>query len=158
MLGFISEALGWRPAVMLTSGYFPHHGSSLIDLRDVRPDPFDDILGAKIRRMQKIEGWTSEKRRLQHDLEAMSAWFGYVGWTVDPRTYLVHQVGQSFLYDVPVNKRGNFAIFRGMRVRVICLGSGAFTRWVRVGPLNPLDIEAPSPEVSVHRGQEQLNR
>ena len=158
MLGFISEALGWRPAVMLTSGYFPRHGSSLIDLRDVRPDPFDDILGAKIRRMQKIEAWTSEKRRLQRDLEAMSAWFGYVGWTVDPRTYLVHQVGQSFLYNVPLNKRGNFAIFRGKRVRIICLGSGAFTRWVRVGPLNPLDIEAPSPEMSVQRGREQLHR
>ncbi len=149
--------MSW-PAAVLTSGYFPRHGSSLIDLRDVRPDPFDDILGAKIRRMQSIEGWTSEKRRLQRDLETMSSWFGYVGWTVDPRTYLVHQVGQSFLYDVPVHKRGNFAIFRGKRVRVFCLGSGAFTRWVRVGPLNPLDVEAPTPEISILRGQEQLNR
>ena len=23
----------------------------------------------------------------------------------------------------------------------MCLGSGAFTRWIRVGPLSPLDVE-----------------
>lgn len=137
---------------MLTPGYFPRHGSSLINLRDILPDTFEDILGAKIKRMQSIEGWTAEKRRLQRDLDTMSPWFGYVGWTVDPRTYLVHQVGQSFLYDVPLGKRGNFAIFRGKRVRVLCLGSGAFTRWVRVGPLNPLDVEVPSPEISILHG------
>jgi len=130
---------------MLRPGYFPLNGSSLIDLRDVHPDPFDDILGAKIRRMQSIEDWTSQKRRLQGDIDAMCSRFGYVGWTVDPRTYLVHQVGQSFVYDVPLTKRGNFAIFRGKRVRIVCLGSGALTRWVRVGPLNQLNVEAPTP-------------
>jgi hypothetical protein len=129
--------------------------SSLIDLDHVHPDPCNDVLGAKIRRMNSINGWTAEKRRLQRDLEAMSPWFGYVGWRVDPRTYLVNYVGESFLYDVPLNKRGNFSIFRGKRVRVICLGSGAFTRWVRVGPVNPLDVEAPNPEVSVLRRQER---
>jgi hypothetical protein len=131
---------------MLTSGYFPCHGSSLIQLNHALPDTYNDVLGEKIKRIQEIGSWTSEKRRLQHDLEVMSPWFGYVGWTVDPRTYLVHQVGQSFLYDVPVNKRGRFAAFRGVRVRIICLGSGAFTRWVRVGPINPLDVETVGPD------------
>jgi hypothetical protein len=72
-LGFICEALFSWPAAMLTSGYFLRHGSSLIDLRDVRPNPFDDILGAKFRRMQSIGGSTSEKRRLRRDLEPMSS-------------------------------------------------------------------------------------
>jgi hypothetical protein len=132
----------------------PRSRSSLIEEDHVHPDTCDDFLGAKIQRMQSINRWTAEKRRLQRDLEAMSPWFGYVGWRVDPRTYLVNYVGESFLYDVPLNKRGNFAIFRGKRVRVMCLGSGAFTRWVRVGPVNPLDAEAPTLEVSVLRRQE----
>jgi hypothetical protein len=131
---------------MLTSGYFPCHGSSLIQLDHVLPDTYNDVLGEKIRRIQEIGSWTSEKRRLQRDLEVMSPWFGYVGWIVDPRTYLVHQVGQSFLYDVPVNKRGRLAAFRGIRVRLICLGSGSFTRWVRVGPINPLDVDTIGPD------------
>lgn len=101
----------------------PRYHSTLIDLNHVHADTFDDVLGAKIRRMNSITRWTAEKRRLQRDLEAMSPWFGYVGWRVDPRTYLVNCVGESFLYDVPLNKRGNFAMFRGKRVRVICLGS-----------------------------------
>lgn len=142
---------------MLTAGYFPRHGSSLIQLQHVFPDTYHDVLGAKIKRMQEIDTWTSEKRRLRHDLEAMSPWFGYVGWTVDPRTYLVHQVGQSFLYDVPLNKRGRLAAFRGKRVRLVCLGSGTFTRWVRVGPVNPLDVETVSPEARCTHAQRQAD-
>jgi hypothetical protein len=87
----------------------------------------------------------------------MSPWFGYVGCTVDPRTYLVHQVGQSFLYDVPLNKRGRLAAFRGKRVRLVCLGSGTFTRWVRVGPVNPLDVETVSPEARCTHAQRQAD-
>lgn len=129
------------------------YGSRIILVRDISPDTYDDCLGAKIRRIQEISGWTAEKRRLQRELEVMSPYFGYVGLHVDPREYLLHLVGQSFQYHVPLNKRGRLAQFRGKRVRMVCLGSGTFTRWIRVGPVNPLDVEAGSPErtfVDVH--------
>ena len=131
---------------MLTPCYFPHQGSTLIRLEHVLPDQYEDILGAKIHRLQAIDSWTAEKRKLQRDLAVMSTYFGYIGLWVDPRAYLVSQVGQSFIYDVPLNKRGNLSVFRGKRIRIICLGSGAFTRWIRVGPLNPLDVETNLPE------------
>lgn len=131
---------------MLTHGYFPRQGSTLIRLEHVLPDLCDDILGAKIHQLRTIDGWTAEKRKLQRDLEVMSPYFGYIGLQVDPRAYLVHQVGQSFIYDVPLNKRGNLSVFRGKRIRIICLGSGAFTRRIRVGPLSPLDVETTLPE------------
>lgn len=131
---------------MLTPSYFPHQGSTLIRLEHVLPDLCEDILGAKIHRLQAIASWTAEKRKLQRDLEVMSPYFGYIGLRVDPRAYLVHQVGQSFIYDVPLDKRGNLSVFRGKRIRIICLGSGAFTRWIRVGPLSPLDVETTLPE------------
>lgn len=131
---------------MLTPNYFPHQGSTLIRLEHVLPDLCEDILGAKIHRLQTIDRWTAEKRKLQRDLEVMSPYFGYIGLWVDPRAYLVYQVGQSFVYDVPLDKRGNLSVFRGKRIRIICLGSGAFNRWIRVGPLSPLDVETNLPE------------
>jgi hypothetical protein len=131
---------------MLTPNYFPHQGSTLIRLEHVLPDLCEDILGAKIHRLQTIDRWTAEKRKLQRDLEVMSPYFGYIGLWVDPRAYLVYQVGQSFVYDVPFDKRGNLSVFRGKRIRIICLGSGAFNRWIRVGPLSPLDVETNLPE------------
>jgi hypothetical protein len=131
---------------MLAPGYFPPQGSTLIRLEHVLPDQYEDILGAKIHRLQAIDSWTAEKRKLQRDLAVMSTYFGYIGLWVDPRAYLVSQVGQSFIYDVPLKKRGNLSVFRGKRIRIICLGSGAFTRWIRVGPLNPLDVETNLPE------------
>lgn len=131
---------------MLTPSYFPHQGSTLIRLEHVLPDLCEDILGAKILRLQSIDRWTAEKRKLQRDLEVMSPYFGYIGLWGDPRAYLVYQVGQSFVYDVPLDKRGNLSVFRGKRIRIICLGSGAFNRWIRVGPLSPLDVETNLPE------------
>jgi hypothetical protein len=131
---------------MLAPGYFPAQGSTLIRLEHVLPDQYEDILGAKIHRLQAIDSWTAEKRKLQRDLAVMSTYFGYIGLWVDPRSYLVSQVGQSFIYDVPLKKRGNLSVFRGKRIRIICLGSGAFTRWIRVGPLNPIDVETTLPE------------
>jgi hypothetical protein len=131
---------------MLTPSYFPCQGSTLISLEHVLPDLCEDILGAKIHRLQTIDRWTAEKRKLQRDLEVMSPYFGYIGLWVDPRAYLVYQVGQSFVYDVPLDKRGNLSVFRGKRIRIICLGSGAFNRWIRVGPLSPLDVETNLPE------------
>ena len=131
---------------MLTPSYFPHQGSTLIRLEHVLPDLCEDILGAKIHRLQTIDRWTAEKRKLQRDLEVMSPYFGYIGLWVDPRAYLVYQVGQSFVYDVPLDKRGHLSVFRGKRIRIICLGSGAFNRWIRVGPLSPLDVETNLPE------------
>lgn len=135
---------------MTGPGFRPVYGSRLIDAADVLPDTYDDVLGAKILRLQQIDRWTAEKRRLQRDLDIMCPYFGYAGWRADPRDYLIHLVGQSFQYDVPTNKRGRLARFRGVRVRLICLGSGLNTRWIRVGPVNPLDVQAASPDCAFH--------
>lgn len=85
-------------------------------------------------------GWTTEKEQLRHDLEVMSPYFGYIRFAAHPRDYIVHLVGQSFQYEVPVNKRGHLARFRGIRVRVACVRSGIRDRVVMVGPANPLDL------------------
>lgn len=104
---------------MTIHAFRPHYSSRMISPFDVLPDTYDDVLGSKLLRLQEIGRWTAEKRRLQHDLETMCPYFGYIGWHAEPRSYLVHLVGQSFQYDVPINKRGHLARFRGIRVRLI---------------------------------------
>ena len=97
------------------------------------PDDVADTVGLAVRQFNSISSWTGEKRRLREELDALCARHGYIGFEGDPRDYAVHRVGQSFLYDVPEGKRGRLAKFCGKRVRIICLYSGKFRRWLRVG-------------------------
>ena len=120
----------------------PSHGGRVIAGDAIRPDTVNDLVRAKLRRFNRIPTWTGEKRRLREELGALCTRHGYVGFQGDPRDYAAHLVGQSFLYDVPSDKRGWLERFRGKRVRIICLYSGSFRRWLRVGVVD----EAPRAE------------
>lgn len=111
----------------------PQRGGRVIPGYEILPDTVNDLIGAKLRRFNRIPNWTREKRRLRAELDALCAFHGYIGFEGDPRDYAAHLVGQSYLYDVPADKRGWLARFRGRRVRIICLYSGQFRRWLRVG-------------------------
>ena len=73
--------------------------------------------------------------RLREELDALCKTHGYIGFWGDSRNYALHRVGQSLQYDVPPNKRGWLAPLRGQRVRIICLYSGPYRRWLRAGPI-----------------------
>lgn len=113
----------------------PTGGGRVIAEDAISPDTVNDLVGAKLRRFNRILPWTGEKLRLRDELDALCERHGYIGFMGDPRNYVAHLVGQSYLYDVPPNKRGWLERFRGQRVRVICLHSGKFRRWLRVGPV-----------------------
>lgn len=97
------------------------------------PDDVADTVGLAVQQFNSIPIWTGEKRRLRKELDALCALEGYAGFEADPRDYAVHCVCQSFLYDVPEGKRGRLAKFCGKRVRIVCLWSGKYRRFVRVG-------------------------
>lgn len=125
-----------------TRGYdrFPElRGYGTIPADDARHDDLNDILAAKLRQFWRAQnshgGWTSELERLRGDAERICELGGYKGLWVDARDYLVHRVGQSFLYDVPIDKRGNLAEFAGKRIRVVCTHNGINQRYVRIGVL-----------------------
>lgn len=107
--------------------------SSVIDPRAMIADGPFDLIGAQIAQMMRIPNWTPKKQRLRDRLERMATLHGYIGFDADYRDYQVTRVGQSFLYDVPVRKRGHLAPFAGKRVRIVCVHSGPYRRWVRVG-------------------------
>ena len=123
-----------------TRGYdrFPEiRGYGTIPADDARHDDLNDLLAAKLRqfwRAQNSHGsWTNELESLRRDVERICELSGYQGLWVDARDYLVHRIGQSFLFDVPIDKRGKLAEFAGKRIRVVCTHNGTNQRYVRIG-------------------------
>lgn len=119
---------------------FPHtplEAGGVIAEQGMLPDDVADNVGLAVQQFNSISSWTGEKRRLREELDALCAHEGYVGFEADPRDYAVHRVGQSFLYDVPEGKRGRLAKFCGKRVRIVCLWSGKYRRFIRVGAVEP---------------------
>ena len=43
--------------------------------------------------------------------------------------YGLGSVGESYICEIPKNKKGNLGLFRGKQIRLFCIGSG--TRWLR---------------------------
>lgn len=120
----------WSARHTLGFDHFPGvRGNGTIPSEDARHDDMNDLIGARLRRLwkaqQHAEGWTAELEHARQDLERICTMHGYTNIWVDPRNYLVHRVGQSLLYDVPIDKRGGLAPFAGKRVRVVCLRSGS---------------------------------
>lgn len=124
---------------------FPHtplEPGGVIAEAGMLPDDVADAVGSAVQQFNRILGWTGEKRRLREDLDALCARERYAGFEADPRDYAVHRVGQSFLYDVPEGKRGRLAKFCGKRVRIVCLWSGKYRRFIRVGVIEPHPTKA----------------
>ena len=78
-------------------------------------------------------GWSPTKERMRQHLERLTCMHGCEGALLDYRDYRQTRVGQSYLYDVPLGKRGFLNQFAGYRVRLVCTYNGPFRKWVRVG-------------------------
>lgn len=132
-----------------TLGYdrFPKfQGHGTVPASEAIQDDLNDILAAKLREFWRARnfssGWTKEVERLRREVDQTCLLYGYRGLWVDTRDYLVHRVGQSFLFDVPRGKRGNLAEFAGKRIRIVCTHNSTHYRFIRVGVIG----EAPERE------------
>lgn len=108
-------------------------GNGVVPAKDVLPDHQRDLIGMLAYKVLRIEKWTSERAAHREHLERLAEAHGYVGAWLDYRDYHLTIVGQSYQYDVPLGKRGILAKFAGRRVRLVCVYSGPFRRWVRIG-------------------------
>jgi hypothetical protein len=118
----------------------PAEGGSVIPAHAMRPDRVDDLVGAKLKLFNAQPTWTRHKHQLRRELDLLCKDHGYIGFWADYRSYGVRMVGQSFQYDVPANKRGWLAPLRGKRVRVVCIYSGPYRRWLRAGPVKNVEV------------------
>jgi hypothetical protein len=112
---------------------------SVILPRTMIADTKDNLIGCLAAKLLNTPGgWSKAKERMRQHLEHLTRNHGYVGAWLDCRDYQLTRVGQSYLYDVPLGKRGILAQFAGQRVRLVCTYNGQFRTWVRVGPALPL--------------------
>jgi len=114
--------------------------TTMIALTDIEPDTQADLIGAKIAKLQAIPRWNGAKIKLRADLYAMLKFYGYRSFSTDTRDYHLHRVGQSYQYEVPLDKRGHLQPFRGKRVRLVCVWNGRFSVSTMVGVVNEIDI------------------
>ena len=92
----------------------------------VIPDDFDDTIGPFIQKLDKIETVTKEKRLLLIDIVEMAKKLAHILFYGDCRNYGVQRVGQSRIFIVPDDQKGNLKPFRGKRIRIVCLSSGHY--------------------------------
>jgi len=103
---------------------------------DTREDNHRDEVGQIVKAIQQIPTVTNEKRALIAELQNVATNYGYVTFSAGNHRWHVGRVGESYLYQVPENKLGHLAQFRGKVVRVVCIGSG--TRWIRTYMAGPV--------------------
>lgn len=83
----------------------------------------DDSL-AIIRELNSRTGWTKHAQKLQGELGELLKSKGYIRFWSTVGCFHASKIGNSFLYDVPLYKRGLLEEFRGKRVRIVCISSG----------------------------------
>lgn len=109
---------------------------SVIQPEEMIADTKDNLIGGLAAKLRHTPGgWSPTKEHMRQHLERLTCMHGYEGTLLDYRDYQLTRVGQSFLYDVPISKRGFLSQFSGQRVQLVCTYSGPFRKWVRVGRL-----------------------
>ena len=100
-------------------------------------DDFQDDVYPLLQQLRNSTSWNKKTHETKESLRSLLKSKGYVSIvTSNPNRYHVNSIGSSYLYDVPLDKRGHLERFRGKRVRIVCTGSGKHTwREVMAGPV-----------------------
>ena len=91
---------------------------------DVRP--FLDALADR-------KGWNDATKFALSELKKILKRKRYISFFGHPSRYHLTRIGDSCLYDVPVDRKGVLTGFRGKRVRLVCVSSGRFDRVLMAG-------------------------
>ena len=100
------------------------------------PDTVKDDVSMLIEKLNDRKHWNEESKEKLAKLMKLLEKKGYIFFSGSPYRYHLYQVGNSCLYDIPMNRRGHLSIFRGKRVRIICVSSGRYSRTLSAGVVN----------------------
>ena len=92
------------------------------------PYPLSDNAGIIIKALQDRKIWGAEQKGLLEQLIDMLGRKQYITFVGHPARYHLTLIGQSCLVDVLGKKRGHLSVFRGKRIRLVCVSSGRFDR------------------------------
>jgi hypothetical protein len=93
---------------------------------DVIEDPSNDDIGQLMNVIRQMPTWTKVKQGLFDDLVELLKKKKYIQFEGDFREYHLTRVGESCLFNVPINRRGHLSIFRGKTIRLVCVSSGKY--------------------------------
>jgi hypothetical protein len=97
------------------------------------PDTLADKIGELGRAIRSQPHFNSEAIRFANELERRLVRLGYIRFTANVTNYSTWRTGEARLFFVPEHRRGALSVFRGKAIRLICVGSGRFTRELRAG-------------------------
>ena len=92
----------------------------MIRKEDIRKDNFVDAAFKVIRRFKNHCGTREQKKALQASLIETLAENGYESFIGTEIEFSTHKIGKSFLFDVPLSRRGPLSKFKGKKIRVVC--------------------------------------
>ena len=101
--------------------------------KNKREDPLDDDIGAIITRLRNRTTWNREAERNRNELRKLLKKGKYIYFRGHLYTYGIMQIGDSYLYATPLNKRGHLKTFRGKEVRIVVVESGRYDRGLMAG-------------------------
>ena len=87
-------------------------------------DNVKDDIGMLLEELSLLGTWTNAKRQLTEQIQKRAIQEGYLKFSGGYRTYLLQQRGSYCLIDVPSDQKGALSVFRGKRIRLICIDYG----------------------------------
>lgn len=99
----------------------------MIDKKAILLDDYEDDVLSLLRKFKNTAINTKQREDLREQIKSVLIRRKYISFPSHYMRYHLTRVGTSYLYDVPLYKRGYLANFRGKRIRIICLYSGSLT-------------------------------
>lgn len=96
-------------------------------------DDIEDDIKTLLKSINDRTVWTQRCKDELEDLKKSLAKRKYKPFLGHPNRYHLSTIGESCLYDVPLDRRGELKSFRGKRVRIVCVSSGRYTRLLMAG-------------------------
>jgi len=109
-------------------------------------DDFNDEIHSSIKALKALTIRNNKKINLKAKLINLLKANGYIFFVSNYTHYVTSRVFDSYLYNVPVKKRGHLSPFRGQKVRIICTESGSsFRRGYMAGVVQENSPDKPNP-------------
>jgi hypothetical protein len=96
-------------------------------------DTLNDRVGQLGRAIRSQPRFNKQAAQLKADLIRAATEVQYIEFTARTTIYGTWRIGESLLFNVPLNRRGALTVFRGKAIRVVCVGSGRYTRQLMAG-------------------------
>ena len=105
----------------------------MFDLADKIVDEVVDDVRPFLDALVDRKGWNDATKFALSELKKILKKKRYTSFVGHPSRYHLTRIGDSCLYDVPVDRKGVLTGFRGKRVRLVCVSSGRFDRVLMAG-------------------------